>query len=165
GPGKAADPKYARVIDQARDKGFTLIGYVSTKYAKRPIREVKEDVDRWVNLYPRVQGIFFDEQASAADRVDYYAALYDYARKERGLSLVVNNPGTSCAKEYLARPAADVVCLVESTKEFGLFRPPPWAADYPASRFAATLYKVSDSERMKRYVLGMAGKRVGYCYL
>src|SRR5207249_3576007 len=72
GPGKAADPKYERVIDQARDKGFTLIGYVSTKYAKRPIREVKEDVDRWVKLYPRVQGIFFDEQASAADRVDYY---------------------------------------------------------------------------------------------
>jgi tRNA A-37 threonylcarbamoyl transferase component Bud32 len=165
GPGKAADPKYARVIDQARDKGFTLIGYVSTKYAKRPIHEVKGDVDRWVNLYPGVQGIFFDEQASAADRVDYYAALYEYARKARGLSLVVNNPGTSCAEEYLARPAADVVCLVESTKEFSRFRPPGWTADYPASRFAATLYKIADVGRMKQYVRAMGEKRVGYCYL
>jgi hypothetical protein len=165
GPGKAADPNYTRVIDQARDKGFTLIGYVSTKYAKRPLAEVKADVDRWVNLYPGVQGIFFDEQASEADKVDYYAVLYEHARKERGLALVVNNPGTSCAEEYLARPAADVVCLAESTKEFGLFRPPGWAADYPASRFAAMLYKVADAGRMRRYVRAMAEKRVGHCYL
>jgi tRNA A-37 threonylcarbamoyl transferase component Bud32 len=165
GPGKAADPNYARVIDRARDKGFTLIGYVSTKYAERPLAEVKADVDRWVNHYPGVQGIFFDEQASGADRVDYYAALYEHARKERDLTLVVNNPGTSCAEEYLARPAADVVCLVESTKEFGLFKPPGWAADYLASRFDATLYKITDLGRMRRYVRAMAEKRVGYCYL
>ena len=104
GPGKVRRPNFARVIDQAKEKGFTVIGYVSTRYAKRPAEEVKEDVDRWVRLYPGVQGIFFDEQASAADRVDYYAALYEYARKQRGLRLVVSNPGTTCAEEYLARP-------------------------------------------------------------
>jgi hypothetical protein len=48
-------------------------------------------------------------------------------------------------------------------KEFGLFGPPPWAARYPANRFAALLYKVKDSGRMKQYVLGLADKHVGYC--
>ena len=42
-------------------------------------------MDRWVRLYPGVAGIFVDEQASAAERVDYYAVLYEYARKQRGL--------------------------------------------------------------------------------
>jgi hypothetical protein len=32
-----------------------------------------------------------------------------------------------CAEEYLARPAADVLCLVESGKEFNTFHPPGWA--------------------------------------
>jgi serine/threonine protein kinase len=165
GPGKAADPNLARIIDQARDRGFTLIGYVRTKYGERPAEDVKKDVDRWITLYPGVQGVFYDEQASAAERVSYYATLYEYAKKERGLSLVVNNPGTECAEGYVKRPAADAVCLVESTSEFGLFRAPAWTTGYPPRNFAALLYKVTDSLRMKRYVLGMADKRLGYCYI
>jgi hypothetical protein len=163
GPGRVADPNFVRVLDQAREKGFTVIGYVSTGYAKRPVEEVKEDVDRWVRLYPGVAGIFFDEQASAADRVDHYTTLYKYARKQRGLRLVVNNPGTTCAEEYLSRPAADVVCLVESSKEFTPFRLPVWAEGYPADRFAALITRVDDPGRMKRYVQAMVEKRLGYC--
>jgi serine/threonine protein kinase len=165
GPGKVADPNFIRVIDEAKAKGFLVIGYVSTRYAKRPPEEVKEEVDRWGRLYPGVQGIFFDEQVSAADRVDYYAGLYEHARKQRGLRLVVNNPGTICAEEYLSRSAADVVCLVESAKEFSQFHPPAWVTDYPAGRFAATICNIDDPMRMKQDVLKMADKHVGLCYL
>jgi hypothetical protein len=165
GPGKARDPNYAQVIDRARHKGLTVIGYVKTNYAKRPPGEVRQDVDRWVNFYPGVQGVFYDEQASAVDRVDYYAALYEHARRHRGLSLVVGNPGTVCAEEYLSRPAADVVCIVEAAATLREFTPPPWMADYPASRFAAVLYKVREAGRMKEAVGRAPGARVGYCYL
>ena len=165
GPGEMPDANFVRVIDQAKEKGFTLIGYVSTRYAKRPPEEIREEVDRWVRLYPSVQGIFFDEQASAADRVEYYAALHEYARKQRGLRLVVGNPGTTCAEEYVSRPAADVVCLVESAKEFSQFRPPSWVTGYPAARFAATLCNVDDPGRMKQDILRMADKHVGFCYV
>jgi hypothetical protein len=164
GPGKAADPNFARVIDRAREKGFTLVGYVSTRYAERPADDVIEDIDRWARFYPGVEGVFFDEQASAADRVEHYAGLYEYARKRRGLRLVVSNPGTVCAEGYLARPAADVVCLAESNRPLSEFRPPAWAARYPAERFAALLHKVTDPERMKRDVAAIADKRIGYCY-
>jgi hypothetical protein len=78
---------------------------------------------------------------------------------------VVSNPGTTCAEGYLARAAADVICLAESTKKFSEFHPPAWAARYPAGRFAALLHQVADAGQMKRDVLAMAGKRVGYCYV
>jgi hypothetical protein len=165
GPGKVADPNFVEVIDRARRKGFMVIGYVSTQYAARPIGEVKDDIDRWLRFYPGIQGMFFDEQASEADRITYYVALYGYARKERGLALVINNPGTSCAEEYLVRPAADVECLVESGKEFSTFHPPTWARGYPAARFAGSIFKNDDPVKMKQVVRDMVAKKVGYCYI
>ncbi len=165
GPGTVADPNYSKVLRRARAKGITLIGYVSTKYATRPLEQVKADVDRWARLYPEAQGIFFDEQATALDKVDYYVALYEYVRKHHGLALVVTNPGTVCAEEYLARPASDVVCLAEAPKGFSSYRPPPWAFRYPATRFAALLFKIDSPEQMRAYVRGMGEKRIGYCYV
>jgi hypothetical protein len=165
GPGKVADPNYAQVIDRARQKGFTVIGYVSTRYAARPLKETKDDIDHWLHFYPGIQGIFFDEQASAADRIRYYADLYEYTRKERGLNLVINNPGTTCAEEYVAQPVADVVCLIESTKDLSEFHPPDWMSRYKSSRFAGAFPKIEDPARMKHYVRAMVGKGVGYCYI
>jgi hypothetical protein len=165
GPGTTADPNYARVLERARQKAITVLGYVSTNYGDRPLREVKDDVARWVNFYPGVQGIFFDEQASGPDKVSYYGTLYEYVRKERGLALVVTNPGTACAEEYLARPAADVVCLVETNKDFGEYRPPGWAGRYPARCFAALLSRVGSPEQMKKCILEMGERKVGSCYV
>ncbi len=165
GPGKVADPNYIQVIRRARQAGFTVIGYVSTSYGARPLNEAKEDIDRWISFYSGIQGIFFDEQASLANQIDYYAELYNYARKERGLSLVINNPGTTCAEDYLAQPAADVVCLIESTKDFDEFHPPAWMSRYKVSQFAGEFPKIDDSGKMKHYVDEMLTKRVGYCYI
>jgi serine/threonine protein kinase len=165
GPGKAADDNYAKVLERARRNGVSVIGYVSTKYADRPLNEVKADVDRWVRFYPGVQGIFFDEQASAQEKVFYYAALYEYVRKTRGLSLVVGNPGTECAEEYLKQPAADVACLVEAPKDFSAYHRPEWAGSYPADRFAAVLRKNGTPEQMRRAILQMRASHIGYCFI
>jgi serine/threonine protein kinase len=165
GPGKIADPNFVRVLGRARQKGFTVIGYVPTRYAARPLEETKDDIDRWILLYPGIRGIFFDEQASSADRIKYYADLYGYARKERGLTLVINNPGTTCAEQYLSQPAADVVCLIESGKDASAFHPPAWVSGYRAAHFAGSIFKIDDPVKMKQSVLDMAAKRVGYCYI
>src|SRR5262245_57554492 len=37
GPGKVADSNFVRVLDQAREKGFLVIGYVRTMYGKRSV--------------------------------------------------------------------------------------------------------------------------------
>ena len=129
GPGKKADANYVKLFAKAkRSEKVTLIGYVSTSYGKRPPAEVRADVDRWVQLYPGIRGIFFDEQASGADRVEYYAALYKYVRARPGLKLVVANPGTTCVEKYLSEPAADAACLFEGPKPIESVAFPKWAA-------------------------------------
>lgn len=163
GPGEIADPNYANIIERAKQKGVTMIGYVPTKYAKLPLDRVKADVDKWINFYPGIQGIFFDEQESMPDKVPYYVSLYQYA-KGRGLSLVISNPGNLCHKDYLAKGAADVVCIADVTKEFRLQELPSWADHYPASSFAAVLCQI-DAAKMERYILEMRNKKIGYCYI
>ncbi|HEY1860824.1 MAG TPA: spherulation-specific family 4 protein, partial [Gemmataceae bacterium] len=165
GPGKAADKNYAQVLERARAAGITVIGYVSTKYAKRPLQEAKDDVDRWVKFYPGIQGVFFDEQASATSEVHYYGALYVYAKKDRQLATVVTNPGTVCAEEYLSRPAADLACVVEVAKDFKSFHRPAWMDSYPPERFAAILCETQGADQMRAIVRQMAEQRMGYCYV
>jgi hypothetical protein len=125
GPGAKVDPNYSSVIARAVKAGVTVIGYVSTSYAKRPIDAVKADIDRWARFYPEVRGIFLDEQASGADRVAYYAEAAEHAQARLRRPLIVTNPGTTCAEEFLARSAADVACLFEGGRDYDRFRPPP----------------------------------------
>jgi hypothetical protein len=166
GPGEKADPEYTRLLDRARKQpGLTLLGYVSTRHGKRPAADVKADVDRWLRLYPQVQGVFFDEQASGADQADAYAALYAYARKERRLQQVVTNPGTVCAESYLARPAADVACLFEGADGFADFHLPAWAAGYEPARFGALAHKIGTVEQMRQVIGAAPEKRVGLLYV
>jgi len=165
GPGKQADPSYVRIIGRARQKGFRVIGYVRTDYGRRPIKETREDIDRWILFYNGIHGIFFDEQASSPDRVSYYAELYEYVRTERGLDLVINNPGTTCAEEYVAQPVADVVCMIESTRDISEFHPPAWMSRYKPDRFAGEFPKIDDSMKMKRVVRELVAKGLGYCYI
>jgi serine/threonine protein kinase len=163
GPGENADPNYANIIERAKQRGVTVIGYVPTKYAKLPLEIVKADVDKWIKFYPGIQGIFFDEQASMADKVQYYVSLYQHA-KGRGLSLVITNPGNMCVEDYFAQRAADVVCIADVTKEFRLQKLPRWADHYPARSFAAVLCQI-DAAKMERYILEMRDKKIGYCYI
>jgi spherulation-specific family 4 protein len=54
GPGDKADANYTKLLDRARRQaGLTLLGYVSTRYARRPLADVQADVDRWLRLYPQ----------------------------------------------------------------------------------------------------------------
>jgi hypothetical protein len=165
GPGEKADPAYLDVIGRAVKAGVKVIGYVSTSYAKRPRAEVEADVERWLKFYPAVQGFFFDEQTSDAEHAPYYAALAGFAKKQVKDALVVTNPGTTFAKEYLASPGPDVVCIFENREGFDAFKRPEWSANIPAERFAALAYQVGTSRRMAEYVERAARQGMGYFYV
>jgi hypothetical protein len=66
GPGERTNSDYSAVVGRAKRRGVTVIGYVGTNYAHRPIAEVEADVDRWVRFYPEISGIFFDAQEREA---------------------------------------------------------------------------------------------------
>jgi hypothetical protein len=165
GPGDKEDPNYTKIVGRAAKAGVTPIGYVTTGYGKRPPQQVKGDVDKWVRLYPDIQGIFFDEQNSGADFVDHQAELYDYVRKKKQLKLVITNPGTVCAEGYLTKPAADAACLFEGPKGLDDYRPPAWAERLAAPHFVALAYQVAKAEQMQAYVRAAAEKKIGYIYV
>lgn len=165
GPGRTADANYVALIARAKKAGVTLIGYITVSYGKRPVADVKADVDQWLRLYPGIDGIFFDEQASGAKEVDGQAALYQYVRKTKKLSIVVTNPGTVCDEAYLSRPAADSVCVFEGPRAADSLRFPFWTSRYAPSRFTALPYKVADADAMRICIREAVENRVGLLYI
>jgi hypothetical protein len=166
GPGRRVDPNYSAIFGRAaKAKQLTLIGYVTTSYTKRPVAEVKAEVDRWLEFYPAIQGVFFDEQASGAEHVAYHAELYEHVRTARKLKLVVTNPGTTCAEGFVSRPAADAVCLFEGPKSFDGAPLPDWTGRYQAERFAALSYQIDSAADMKKLIAAAGEKKFGYCYV
>lgn len=166
GPGRRGDPNYTAVLKKAaKAKHLTLIGYVSTSYAKRPLEEAQADVDQWLKFYPNIQGIFFDEQASGAEQVDYYTTLYKHVRETHKLQLVITNPGTACAEVYASKPAADAVCLFEGPQPFNTAKLPGWRTKYDAHRAAVLSYRIDAVESMQRLIASAAERHLGYCYI
>lgn len=165
GPGDHVDPYIAKVVTRARKGNVKLVAYVATQYTRKSLDVAKREVDTYLTFYPEIQGVHIDEQSSQAKDVDYYAELYRYVRKRIPGALVLSNPGTVCAAEYLARPAADAVCLFERDRAFDEFRPPAWANRFPADRFCVQSYHVDTEAEMKRALRRAVQLRVGYVFI
>ncbi len=114
GPGKDVDANYTKAIDRLVGAGCVVLGYVSTAYGKRPAADVTTDIDRWQKLYPRAQGIFFDEMlyADTEAAVSHQVALNKHAHAA-GYWPTVANPGAETPGRYFAAEAADVIVVHE----------------------------------------------------
>ena len=166
GPGKQVDRNLLAVLERARQSTLTMIGYVPIKYAKRPIAEVKADVDGWLSLYPGVlSGIMFDEQPSGPEGVSYVAECTAYVRSRIKNAKIVSNPGTMCAPEYLAITGAPTICLFENKTGIDAYRPPSWRTKFRPAQMAVVLYDVPTAAAMKRSLREMLRKRAGYVYV
>lgn len=114
GPGNAGDANYTKAIDRLQGAGCVVLGYVTTSYGKRAAADVHADIDRWLTLYPRTQGIFFDEMIyeDTEAGAKHQAALNRYAR-DAGCWPTVANPGAETPGRYFAVDAADVIVVHE----------------------------------------------------
>ena len=121
----------------AKEAEVKVIGYVNTNYGKRPRQEIEADIDRWVQFYPDIQGIFLDAQASGAEKVGLYAALRDFVRQKIKEAVVIGNPGVICDEGYFSRSAVDAALVFENKAGFDGFELPAWAPKYPTRPFAA----------------------------
>lgn len=117
GPGQQVDANYTKAIDRLRGAGIVTIGYVSTEYNKRAAKAVINDLDTWQKLYPKIQGVFFDEM-NYEDTVVAVDRQRDYRRAatERGMWPTVANPGTSTPERFFAGEAADVIVVHEGAE-------------------------------------------------
>ena len=166
GPGKRIDSTYVKVVGDFRQAGGTVIGYVSTRYTKRPLDTVKADVDRYIDWYP-IDGIFVDEMSNKNQEAHfvYYADLYAYIQSKDTRYRVIANPGTNTLEEYLRRQTADVFVLYEDPKGYETYAPDAWVANYPRERFGHLIYNIPDAAGM-RHALDLAWRRnVGLVYV
>lgn len=151
GPGTAQDANYVAVIDRLTKANIRVIGYVSTSWANRSMSEVKLDIDRWLNLYPAIQGLFFDEMTadSAASHIQFYAELRRYVnqRSQRPMYLV-GNPGCCTTEDYCN--VVDQIVLFEQHEGFQTFTAPHWISRIP-NGFCVLRY-ASDEKDMYRTV-------------
>lgn len=110
GPGTVYDSNYGGAIELLKGAGATVIGYVSTVYGDRDIQLVLDDLDKWKELYPNLDGMFFDEMHNVAtpERLTYYSNINRHA-KGLGQEVTVANPGTLFDKGYITAPAADII--------------------------------------------------------
>ena len=165
GPGERIDPNYTAVLGRAKRGGVRLVGYISTRYAKRPLEDVKTDIDRFARFYPEIEGFHFDEQNSGAGFVDYYEALYRFARRTVPKAVVYSNPGTTCEEAFVARPTSEVVCLYERDRPLSEFRMPEWTGKYPPDRFSVILHQVRTEEDMKRVLNDAVRMGFGHVFI
>jgi hypothetical protein len=114
GPGEQADASYTRAIDRLCGAGCVVLGYVPTSYGKRPQAQVRKDIDRWLKLYPRTHGIFFDEMTyEDTDAGTAHQAALSRSAHEAGFWPTVGNPGADTPGRYFAAGAADVIVVHE----------------------------------------------------
>jgi hypothetical protein len=166
GPGDASQQSYRDAIAKAQGAGITVLGYVLTGEGNRPSDEVMKDIEKWVAFYPKINGIFFDEQATGKDKVGTYKAFFAHAREKISGAMVVGNPGTEPSELYLSEAKADIECIFESWGDkFSEFSPPSWAANYDPKRFAVLLHTLKDTKIMKSDLKKIADSRIGNVYL
>jgi hypothetical protein len=165
GPGRRVDENYVQLFRLAKTSKLPLIGYVTLSYANRPLSAVKADVDRWLNMYPEIRGIFFDEQPSQPELAPFAIECFGYARAKIERALIVTNPGTRCAEGYLAARDSPVACLFEHETGFDQYKLPDWANGKSPDRFAVLLYRVKTSAEMRQALQEAVRKRTGYIYV
>jgi hypothetical protein len=140
GPGGAPDADFRRAISAVQAGGARALGYVSTDWGARPRAAVDADIEHFRAWYG-VDGIFLDEAAHDAGRLEHYRALAADARSA-GAGMVVLNPGVVPARAYF--DVADVVVVFEGAyADYRGWHAPDWVA---SARTAHLVYGAPPDE-------------------
>ncbi len=166
GPGTSVDPNYVSAIDNVRESGGKVIGYVHTSYGNRPLPDVTDEIDRYISYY-QVDGFFIDQMTT--DKLDgniaYYKSIYDYIKGLSTLYSVTGNPGTMPDEVYLSHLLVDNLVVFEgSESSYADFLPSEWQSKYPKDKFAHLVYN-ADSQQMKRVFNLSSNNIVGNLYV
>jgi Spherulation-specific family 4 len=164
------DPNYRRAISECAARGARLLGYVNTQHGTAPLGSahstdpgtVLGQVHLWFELYPGIEGVFFDQVSTAGNRSD---RLYYESISGRVPGTVIANPGQLPSSDWLLQTGADLVVYENDVAGFASFRPPTWMADYPPGRFAAILHDVGSPEEVSEVCLEARRRGFGFVYV
>jgi hypothetical protein len=163
GSGTAPDPGLQYIVKQAQAAGITVLGYSSTANGQRPVAQVETDADNYAAWYG-VTGIFLDRVSGTARDFSYYSGISGYIRAAHAGARIWMNPGVYPAdQDYMS--LADVMLVFEGPyAQYLNLQIPGWALDYPAGRFAHTVYATPEAALAS--ALRMAQRRnAGHLYV
>jgi hypothetical protein len=163
GPGTAPDPALQAAARRAQSAGTRIIGYIGTNYGSLPAAQARTEARDYRAWY-HVGGIFLDQtptQGSA--QLGYYRDLAAYIHQTISGGVIWINPGTVPDRSYLS--VASVVMIFEgSWASYQHLSLPAWVRDYPAGRFAHTIYATPDAALDPAVRLARA-RNAGYLFL
>jgi hypothetical protein len=164
GPGSSMDPGFARAVRAAESARITVVGYVDTDYAQRPLSAVEADVDAYYRWY-RVNGIFFDQATTVCADEPYYAALNQYVKGKGGVARTILNPGTQTNQCYVH--AADILVTFEGSDSEYLrsYSAPAWVARYSPAHFWHVIYATASVSALARVIQLSQLRRAGFVYV
>lgn len=163
--GQPPNQDYERGLKDLRESGVAILGYVYTKYGDRPLSEVEQDIALYNNYY-NLNGIFLDETASNAQKLDYYQDIYRYIKNQTNLKQVIINPGTHTDEGFLTRPVADIAVIFEDNSQaWQKYIPQPYVSKYKQEHFASLIHSVADAATMKRHLKDAVARNIGYIYV
>ena len=148
GPGVAVDPNYLTQVTESQAAGLKVLGYVATTYAGKDILATKGEIDLFVDFYPTLDGIFFDQVPTDCASIFYYLDLYSYVRYTKNMKIVIINPGIQ-TKECYAK-AADIILSFEGSYDTynNSYVDADWVYNYPGSLFWHVVYDVANSSQL-----------------
>jgi hypothetical protein len=109
GAGYEIEELYEDVVPELINNGKLPIGYLATQWTYRDIQDVKDEIDRWIELYPDIKGFFLDEVSNGA--FNYYKEITDYIKSKNINYFLALNPGTTPDNEYFL--LADLIVVFE----------------------------------------------------
>lgn len=162
GAGDAPEPGFQAAVSRARAAGVTVLGYVGTSYGQQPAAAAQADVRDYRSWYG-VTSIFLDQAASGAAGLGYYQNLASYIRQVNPGAKIWLNPGVYPDKRYMS--FASVIMVYEgSYANYRDIKAPAWAGQYPAGRFAHTIYRTPASQLSTALSLSRS-RHAGYVYI
>ena len=168
GPGSCPpNVDYQHGLNDLREAGITILGYIYTSYGERDIEDVKRDIDQYDQCFD-IHGIFLDEVyggSCSAERCEYYQELYEYVKSRPNLDAVICNPGTQASECYLSHPACDTTVVFEGySSSWPEYEPCTYVTSYPPERFAMIAHSVPDVDTMKAHIDLTVARNIGYVY-
>lgn len=160
GPGLAKDTAYATTVNLAQAAGISILGYVATTYAVKPLSAVLAEMQKYRDWYG-ADGFFLDEASSQPKDLPYYATLYSGAK-----GIVVLNPGTYPHQAYVE--VADVLCVEErgtGVVEDRGQKVSDWMAGRPPEKFYYIIHGVKTAAQMRRILKRASAQNAGYVYI
>jgi hypothetical protein len=139
GPGSGPEDVFRTAVDLLHRAGVWVAGYVDTGYGRRDARAVLAEAASYRDWYG-VRGVCFDQVASDAGNLGYYAAVAERSRA-LGAEVVFFNHGTHPAPGYAQH--ADLIGTFEGTwQAYQGLRIPDWTLRWPASKFYHVVHSV-----------------------